>query len=252
MNKNEVSIENWPYTQWMAHRGAGKIAPENTLKAFKVGYDFGFRGVEFDVKITKDNQSVVIHDNDLKRVAGIGTQVKDLLLEEIMHIDAGVGYPQYQPAYVPSFKAIADFCVCNNIGSNVEIKPCSGREIETAEIVANDAIKFWQNSTIPPLFSSFSLDALQVVQKIYPDSLRGLLIEDWSEDDEEIISQLKMLECVSLHAQGKDLTKSRVVRIKKEGYAVLAWTVNDLNRAKELISWGVDGIITDLVDQVFK
>ncbi|QRN41492.1 MAG: glycerophosphodiester phosphodiesterase [Neisseriaceae bacterium] len=251
MNKHDISLENWLYPRWIAHRGGGNVAPENTLKGFELGYESGFIGVEFDVKITKDNQSVVIHDDDLKRVAGVDVQVKDLLLEEITRIDVGTNYPHYQPAYVPSLKEIADFCVCNNIASNVEIKPCLGREICTAEIVAKDTIEFWQNSLIPPLFSSFSLDVLQKLKEIYPDSLRGLLIEKW-DSDTEIINQLKTLQCISLHVPEKDLTESRISKIRKEGYAVLAWTVNDLDRAKELISWGVDGVITDLIDQSFQ
>ena len=57
----------WPYPLWIAHRGAGKLAPENTLAAFRHGASFGYRMFEFDVKLSGDSASVLLHDATLQR-----------------------------------------------------------------------------------------------------------------------------------------------------------------------------------------
>ncbi|HET7096195.1 MAG TPA: glycerophosphodiester phosphodiesterase family protein, partial [Casimicrobiaceae bacterium] len=59
--------QTWPYPRLVAHRGAGKVAPENTLTSMRVGYAHGYRMVEFDVKLAADNVSFLLHDETLER-----------------------------------------------------------------------------------------------------------------------------------------------------------------------------------------
>ncbi|PZO89447.1 MAG: glycerophosphodiester phosphodiesterase [Haemophilus parainfluenzae] len=250
MKKLKFDQNNWPFPLWIAHRGGGNVAPENTMKGFEAGYAYGLTGVEFDVKLSKDGYPIVIHDDDFNRVGGKNLKVRDLLLEDIVSkIEVGIAYPTYFPAYVPTFEEVARFCVKRHIATNVEIKACDEREIETAERVAHDAMRYWEKSKLLPLFSSFSILALETVQKLYPKSMRGLLIEDWSLGTKGILAELKRLGCVSLHAPEKELTRKRLKAIQDQGYVVLTWTVNDLSRAQELVDWGVQGIITDLIDK---
>ena len=69
----------WPYPRWVAHRGAGKLAPENTLAAFKRGAREGYRMFECDVKLSSDGVPFLLHDDTLERttngsgVAGLQT-----------------------------------------------------------------------------------------------------------------------------------------------------------------------------------
>ena len=62
-----VNSENWPYPRWIAHRGAGKLAPENTLAAFKLGASHGYRMFECDVKLSSDGVPFLLHDSTLER-----------------------------------------------------------------------------------------------------------------------------------------------------------------------------------------
>ena len=64
----------WPYPRWIAHRGAGKLAPENTLAAFRLGAAHGYRAFECDVKLSADEVPFLMHDAALERTTdGSGT-----------------------------------------------------------------------------------------------------------------------------------------------------------------------------------
>ena len=83
---------NWPYPLWIAHRGAGKLAPENTLAAFRQGASFGYRAFECDVKLSADGQLFLLHDATLDRTTD-GRGVAGICLIRLRHI---------RPRFVPS------------------------------------------------------------------------------------------------------------------------------------------------------
>jgi sn-glycerol 3-phosphate transport system ATP-binding protein len=149
----------WPYPRFVAHRGGGWLAPENTLAAMRVGYAHGYRMVEIDVRLSGDGTLVLMHDDTVNRTTnGIG-RVGGMTWGELARLDAGYGSrertPQFAGEPIPSFEAIARWCLANNVSLNIEIKPCPGREVETGCAVALDARRLWRHAEVPPLFSSF-------------------------------------------------------------------------------------------------
>ena len=62
-------MKHWPYPLWIAHRGAGKLAPENTLAAFRLGAAHGYRAFECDVKLSADGVPFLLHDAELDRTS---------------------------------------------------------------------------------------------------------------------------------------------------------------------------------------
>ena len=79
----------WPYPRWVAHRGAGKQAPENTLAAFRLGAALGYRAFECDVKLSADGVPFLLHDATLERTtSGRGT-AGDLPWAALSQLDAG-------------------------------------------------------------------------------------------------------------------------------------------------------------------
>ena len=60
-------LPTWPYPFWIAHRGAGKLAPENTLAAFRLGAQHGYQAFECDVKLSADGVPFLLHDAKLER-----------------------------------------------------------------------------------------------------------------------------------------------------------------------------------------
>ena len=65
-------MSNWPYPRIVAHRGGGKLAPENTLAAIDVGARYGHTMIEFDAKLSKDGQIFLLHDDNLERTSRLG------------------------------------------------------------------------------------------------------------------------------------------------------------------------------------
>ncbi|NEY11145.1 glycerophosphodiester phosphodiesterase, partial [Yersinia pestis] len=115
----------------------------------------------------------------------------------------------------------------------------------TGRAIALAARALWQGQPIPPLLSSFSVDALAAAQLAVPELPRGLLLDKWDDNWAALTTQL---DCVSLHINHKQLTAERVALLKAAGLRILVYTVNQPERARELLNWGVDCICTDRID----
>ncbi|MCG4342432.1 glycerophosphodiester phosphodiesterase, partial [Escherichia coli] len=113
-------------------------------------------------------------------------------------------------------------------------------------VVALAARLLWQGQT-DPLLSSFSVEALAAAQRTVPDLPRGLLLEDWDDNWRELTERL---DCVSLHIDHKALTAERVKALKDAGLRILVYTVNQPDRVRLLLDWGVDCICTDRIDLI--
>ena len=242
-------VRDWPYPRLVAHRGAGKVAPENTLTAMRVGHAHGYRMVEFDVKLSGDNLSFLLHDATLERTTSGRGRADALPWRELSRLDAGGWHSaKYAGEPLPTFASIARWARAHSVACNVEIKPTPGRERETGAAVAFDAAALWRDAEVPPLLSSFSEVALEAARAAVPELPRALLIErplpgDWLE-------RLALLECVALDAEHTALDAETVRRAHVAGYRVVCWTANESDRIATLAAWGVDGIITDSVDHV--
>jgi len=232
----------WTYPTHIAHRGGGRLAPENTLAALRTGRHHGYRMVEFDVKLSRDGVAVLLHDDDLDRTTDGQGPAADHDYAQLAQRDAGGWHsPEFAGEPVPTFAAVARQALANGIACNVEIKPSPGREAETGHAVALQARQLWQGAA-PPLLSSFSEAALAAAHQAAPELPRALLVETVPADWED---RLRQHGCVALNINQKDATPERVRAVHDAGYRLCAWTVNDPERARLLLAWGVDAIFTD-------
>ncbi|WP_373377964.1 glycerophosphodiester phosphodiesterase [Cupriavidus nantongensis] len=238
----------WRYPSHIAHRGAGKLAPENTLAAFRHGAGFGYHMFEFDVKLSADGKPVLMHDATLDRTTSGQGRVDALTLGELALLDAGSWHgPAFAGEPVPTLAAIARYTRANGFLVNIEVKPMPGTETRTGAAVAIDAQSLWDGAEVPPLLSSFSEDALAAAARVAPGLPRALLLDklpgDWLE-------RVRRLGCVALDANHRELDAGVIATAHAAGLRVLAYTVNDPARAAQLLEWGLDGVITDAVDQI--
>ena len=242
-------LDTWPYPRWVAHRGAGKLAPENTLAAFKLGASYGFRMFECDVKLSGDGVPFLLHDDTLDRTT-TGQGIAALRTwKELQKLDAGRWYsPAYAGEPIPSLDAIAAYCIENNFDLNIEIKPTTGTDQNTGAVVAEHAARLWQNSSRKPLLTSFKPDTLQAAQDAAPNLPRGLLLHElwtgWLETG-------LMLGCSTIICNHRLWDTSSVMQAKSAGFRLVSYTVNEEADVERLLALGTDGIITDRVD-VFK
>lgn len=242
----------WPYPKIVAHRGGGKLAPENTLAAMRCGLAHGFHAVEFDVMLSRDGVPVLMHDQDLGRTVKGAGRISDFSVQELTTMDAGAWFaPEFAGERVPLYRDVLDFCKSNGIWMNVEIKPVEGFERETGLVVGELTRRMFAEEIAAgdvsrlPLFSSFSFDAVIAAKTTAPDIPRGFLVEEIPADWRE---RLQMLGAVALHTDQKKLTQPLAQAVKQAGYGLFCYTVNDIQRARDILSWGVDGFCTDRID----
>ena len=140
----------WPYPRWIAHRGAGKLAPENTLAAFRLGAAHGYRMFECDAKLSADGVVFLMHDATLERTTtgtGIGG---DQPWAALAQLDAGSWHSRAHAGEpLPTLANLARFCLANGYHLNIEIKPTPGLEQKTGEVVAREAQQLWQGQAVP-------------------------------------------------------------------------------------------------------
>ncbi|UYO95303.1 glycerophosphodiester phosphodiesterase [Pollutimonas sp. M17] len=239
----------WPYPQFIAHRGAGRYAPENTLAAMRLGAQHGFLMMEYDVKLSRDGVAILLHDDAVDRTSnGLGNAA-DKTLAELAQIDFGAWHSRdYAGEPIPTLYSIAAYTRANGIRSNIEIKPHTGLEAETGRQVARLARRLWAGADLPPLLSSFSETALEAALNEAPELPRALLIEeevpaDWRD-------RAQRLQCVGLNLNHKHTTRAIVQAVRQAGYTLAIWTVNDAARARELLDWGCDAIVTDEIKTI--
>jgi glycerophosphoryl diester phosphodiesterase len=239
---------DWPYPRLVAHRGAGKLAPENTLTAMRVGHAHGYRMVEFDVKLAADGVAFLLHDATLDRTTGGRGRADALHWGELSRLDAGAWHSaEYAGEPLPTLAAVARWARAHAVACNIEIKPTPGRERETGAAVAIDAATLWRDAEVPPLLSSFSEEALAAARQAVPALPRALLMDRLAADWQD---RLAHLACVALDTNHKVLSAEIVAVARAAGYRVLCYTPNDAERIATLAGWGVDGLITDAVDHI--
>jgi len=240
------STSPWPYPRWVAHRGAGKLAPENTLAAFRTGAAHGYRMFECDVKLSSDGVPFLLHDSLLERTtSGQGTAGAQSW-QALSQLDAGSWHSRaFAGEPLPTLEAVARFCQHNGYLLNIEIKPTPGTERQTGEVVAATAARLWQGQAVPPLLTSFQPEALQGALTAAPQLPRGLLLDTlWT----GWLETARTLGCVAVVCNQALWDTASLTQAKSAGLRCLSYTVNDEWAAQRLLDLGVDGIITDRVD----
>jgi glycerophosphoryl diester phosphodiesterase len=239
-------MKHWPYPFWMAHRGAGKLAPENTLAAFRLGASHGYRMFECDVKLSSDGVPFLMHDATLERTTnghGIGG---DCPWSELSQLDAGGWHSRaYAGEPLCTLEHLAHFCLANGHFIDIEIKPTPGVEQHTGEVVAREVMRLWADAGVPPLFTSFRPEALAGARGTAPQIPRGLLLDTLWDGWLDVARQL---DCVAVVCNYNLWDAATVAQVHGAGMKCLSYTVNDESVAKHLIALGTDGVVTDRVD----
>ncbi len=237
----------WPMPLWIAHRGAGKLAPENTLAAFREGARHGYRAFECDVKLSADGIPFLLHDATLNRTTPERGVAGERSWAELSRIDAGAWHSRaYAGEPIPSLDALARYVIANRFALNIEIKPTPGQELVTGQVVGREVLRLWNGSGLMPLLSSFQPEALAGALETAPELPRGLLLDKMSQG---WLDQALRLQCRAVITNYALMNQALVEQLHAAGLKALVYTVNDPASAQWLIANGVDGIITDAVDR---
>lgn len=242
-------LARWPYPRTMAHRGAGKLAPENTLAAIRHGSALGYRATEIDVKCSGDGVCFLLHDDTLERTTDGSGRADALSWSALACLDAGRWHSaNFAGEPLPTYRAVLAWCSANGIALNTEIKPVKGSERATGARVAFDTVSGWTGTQPAPLLSSFSTEALLAARDAVAILPRAHLFAhplptDWLE-------RCRAVGAVALDCNWVSLTPAIVDEAHAAGLHVVCYTCNQPEQVQELLSWGVGTVITDAIDRV--
>lgn len=249
---SRMNLPPWPYPKTIAHRGAGKLAPENTLAAIRHGVSLGYRAAEIDVKLSGDGTLLLMHDDTTNRCSDGRGRVAAKTWHQLALLDAGSWHSKaFAGEPIPTYWRVANYCIANGVQLNTEIKPCIGRERETGAAVALETRALFcepAHAALMPLLSSFSTDALLAARDAAPEFARAHLFDnplptDW-------LARCKAVGAIAMDAHWRTLTEEIVAAAHASGLRVACYTCNELADAERLWAWGVDSVITDAVDRI--
>jgi len=214
----------------IGHRGARAYEPENTLRSFKKALEVGVDAIEFDVRKTRDNDIVVIHDADVKRTTNGKGLVADLTLKEIKELSTEKGEK------IPTLEEALDF-LDNKVKILIELKEQGLEEKVLSTIHTKKAEK-------NVIITSFLDEALKKTRELDKEIETGLIYAKHSTPEKTAL-ELKANYLVSLY---RFTHTANVEKAHKNGLKVIVWTINTPEEAKEYAKKGVDGIATDKPD----
>jgi glycerophosphoryl diester phosphodiesterase len=214
----------------IGHRGARAYEPENTLRSFKKAVEIGVDAVEFDVRKTKDDQLVVIHDADVKRTTDGEGLVSELTLEEIKGFSAEKGEK------IPTLKEALDF-LGKKVKIVIELKE-TGVEEKVLLAVRENGLQ--KNVVI----ASFIEETLRKVRDLDKEVEMGLI---YVKHKNPVKTALE-LEASYLLPLYRFTHTANVKKAHDNGLKVIVWTINKPEEVAEYAKKGVDGIASDKPD----
>lgn len=227
--------------QLIGHRGAARLAPENTLPGIKLAARLGLHWIEIDAQLSHDGVLVLMHDHELERTTDLSGTVREHDWATLAQADAGSWFgADYAGARIPRLDAAIELCRILDLGMHLEIKPLDAHETDTAEATAD----LLRTVTLPNalIISSFSANTVAAMHRLLPKHPRALGAEHFPEDWREISHRLEL---EAWHVDANIVTPELAPLLREAGLAIRAWTVNDRPRAQQLIEWGVESVFTD-------
>lgn len=231
----------------IAHRGAPRLAPENTLDGLAVAKAHGAQWTEFDVTLSADGIPMVIHDDTLERTTNGHGAVSDYTAAELSQLSAGAWFgAAFTHCRLPTLAQYLQAAAELGLGINVELKPIANAQCAAlCQAVLDTLASTWPTTLPTPLLSSFSADNLRMLRRLNCPYPLAFNTSRWSG-----VAQHAALElgCFSLHANAKYLTITQVEANSAAGLKTLAYTVNDADTATKLFAWGVSAVFSDIPD----
>lgn len=249
-------FRNHNYPLIIAHRGASAFAPENTFAAFRRAIDDGAEGIEFDVRLAKDDVPVVFHDSALNRLGKIDALVSDYTSDELKKIDVGSWFNEKYPAKfngkfsaetVPTLADLLDFLSRYKGLIYVELKDEKSEMRRLAETVCK---LIRQTNQLPQIIvKSFNLEGVKAVKQSLPEVRTAALFEPTMlmilRKKKLILEAAKKCFSDELSIHYSLATKKFVQQAKEKNLPVTIWTADNRAWVKRALNFGINAIITN-------
>ncbi len=228
-----------------AHRGDSGHAPENTMAAFRAAVTAGADLIELDVRFTRDDVPVVIHDGTLARTTGGRGRITDLTLAELSGADAGSWFHhRFSNEGIPTLASVLN-TLPPAIGINIEVKPDGDhRPLSVLALCLRDVIRAHQG-TREVLVSSFNHRFLQAFRQCAPHIPRGVLLHPVRDLVRRPVHIARRLDAAYIFCSRSRVRRSMVDAAHADGFSVGVYTVNEPRMIPRLARFGVDLVFTN-------
>lgn len=246
---NEIDSKTAGRPRIIAHRGASRVAPENTLAAIEEAWALGVDAIETDIRLTADGTPVLFHDADFRRIAGDGRRLGDITCTEARSIDVGVWKGKcYQGERIPTLEEA------------LETTPAGGAwllEIKEGPECVDAMARIVESSGLPMasvILCSFREETMEALAARLPTHPRALLAawlpatrgEPWSVAVGELCRRARLHAAVSLSLEHhRSLDGPFAAGCREAGLEWMVWTVNDPAAVRRYADVGAAGIISD-------
>jgi len=214
----------------IGHRGAKAYEPENTLRSFDQAVTLGVDAVELDVRKTKDNQLVVIHNSDVDKTTNGKGAVNELTLEEIKQLVTDKGEK------IPTLDEALTF-LGKHVKTLIELKEV-GLEADVLDLVEKKGL------LDKVIIVSFHEDVLRKIRELNKDVETGLIYVRHKNPIKAALD-LKAQYLLSLY---RFIHSANVKKAHEAGLKVIVWTINTKEEVAQYRNKGVDGIASDRPD----
>ncbi len=222
----------------IAHRGASGYEPENTLLSFRKALDLGVDVIEFDVRVCKTGELVVIHDDKVDRTSNGKGYVSNKTLKELKSLNASKGEK------IPTAEEVLDL-IDKKVKVNIELKGDNSAKPVFELIEKYVKKKKWSYADF--FVSSFKQKLLKEFNKLNPKVKIGILIEKIPRVFAEITGKIKVY---SINLSLKFVNKKFVEDAHKRNLKVFVFNVNEFDDIKKMKKLGVDGIFSNYPDRI--
>ena len=237
-------------TKIVAHRGASYDAPENTLAAFRLAFEHGADAIEGDFRLTSDGHIVCVHDKDGKRTLGSKVTIADTSLQQLRKLDAGSWKgSNWVGERIPTLDEVLDLlpetaCLFMEVKCGPEIIKPLTYKVKTLGVKPSQLVLISFNKEVIRKFKEFNPDFIAYLLTSFKTKKGdGTLIPT----AKELITVLKDIQADGLDCNADSrLDSSFAETLRKAGYSLHVWTVNDEAKARRFIKdFGVESITTD-------
>lgn len=229
-----------------AHRGRNRVAPENTMAAFRAAFDFGDAAIELDVTLSSDGELIVIHDDSVDRTTNGTGVVSDMSLLQLKDLDAGSWFhPRFSNERLPLLSEVLNEARGRAL-VNIEIKHSAWRENagEGIELPVLELVKK-KDMIDGVLISGFDWRSLSRIRVYDRDiSLGVLAASGWN--PEAVAEFAAEIAAFSIHPDKADLLDGMPEMYRKFAGFVYPYTVGDAAAGESLTEKGADGFFADL------
>lgn len=242
MLSNTIKIEERGNTRFVAHRGMSGLERENTASAFVGAGNRTYYGIETDIRMSNDGKYICCHDGSTRRVADVDISIADTTFDKLREIRLSDkdNISDRGDLILPTPYEYMKICKKYGKIAFPELK------LDYTIEQIKDIMKIFEDGEYldNTCFIAFEINNLDLVKKLRPEQRCQYLIHDWNDDLPKMLSQRNM----GLDIYNGSLTKERVEALHENGVDVNCYTVDDPERASELISWGVDYITTNILE----